>query len=301
MIKHALCCLAVLTTAAPAADVLVVKSQNSEPYNQAIAGFRGACGDDKITEVNLNGSNSRTREFTERLAEEKPRIILAVGLLAAQVAKAESTTVPIVFLMVSNPGRHGLQGGNIAGVALDISVTNQFARYSALIPTMKTLGVIYDPTKTGALVEEAKTAATNAGLDLVAVPVDSQRKVRDALKTLLEKKIDALWMVPDETAITPDSFKYLARETSRNKVAFLAASEIFVEVGALAALTPDYKDMGRQSCLLAKAIESGSQKPAEIGTAPPALVNLILNLKTAEKIGLTVPQSVKDSASKRYE
>jgi putative ABC transport system substrate-binding protein len=108
-------------------------------------------------------------------------------------------------------------------------------------------------------------------------------------------------MVPDETVITPESFKYLAGETSRNKVPFLAASEIFVEVGALAALTPDYKDMGRQSCLLAKAIESGSQKPAEIGTAPPAVVNLILNLKTAVKIGMSVPPSAVQSASKVYQ
>ena len=108
-------------------------------------------------------------------------------------------------------------------------------------------------------------------------------------------------MVPDDTVVTPDSFNFLVSETSKNRTPFLAASDIFVSVGALAALTPDYKDMGRQGCLLAQAIESGKQKPSELGTSAPAEVKLILNLKTAAKIGLAVPPEVRQSASKVYE
>src|ERR1041384_388182 len=118
-IKHAVCCLVLMASAAPAANVLVLKSQSSEPYNQAVNGFRAACGAD-ITEVNLGGNKSRKTEFLKRMTEEKSRVVVAVGPLAAQVAQGESTGVPLVFLMVSNPGRHGLQGNNIAGVSLDI-------------------------------------------------------------------------------------------------------------------------------------------------------------------------------------
>ena len=295
------CALVLLLAAsASAGGILVLKSQNSDPYNQALGGFRAECGAE-IGEVNLAGNKGKAAEFVKRLGEDKPKLILAVGPLAAQVAKEQSAGVPVVFLMVSNPSRHGLQGDNIAGVSLDIPITNQFARYLALIPTLKVIGVIFDPAKTGALIAEARVAATSAGLELAAVEVDSQRKVRDALKSLLDRKIDALWMVPDDTVVTPESFKFLVSETSKNKTPFLAASDIFVEVGALAALTPDYKDMGRQGCQLAQAIQSGKQKPAELGTTAPAEVKLILNLKTAAKIGLAVPPAVRQTASKVYE
>jgi putative ABC transport system substrate-binding protein len=300
-IEHAVCWLLLGTAvSAPAANILVLKSQNSEPYNQALAGFKAACGAE-FAELNLNGSKTRRAEFIARVTEEKPRLIVAIGPLAAQMAQAESNGLPILFLMVSNPVRHGLRGDNIAGVSLDIPVTNQFARYRSLMPALKTMGVIYDPSKTAALIAEAKSAATNAGIELIAVEIDSQRKIRDALKGLIERKIDALWMVPDETVITPESFKFLAGETSKNHIAFLAASEIFVEVGALAALTPDYKDVGRQACSLAQAIQNGERKPTDVGTTPPAEVHLILNLKTASKIGLSVPQPVVASASKVYQ
>jgi ABC-type uncharacterized transport system substrate-binding protein len=110
-----------------------------------------------------------------------------------------------------------------------------------------------------------------------------------------------LWVVPDETFVTDDWFKFLLRETNRRRLPFLTTSENFVERGALAAVTPDYADIGRQSAELLKEIESGKKKPSEVGTVPPDKVNWVVNnTKTAKKIGLIVPRQVLESASKVY-
>jgi len=178
-------------------------------------------------------------------------------------------------------------------------VQTQLARYKALVPTLKTLGVIYDSTKTGAMVAEARSTAATLGFQLLGAPVSTPKEVPAALRSLLGK-IDALWMVPDDTVVTPESFKFLLLTAFENNLPFVTVSDIFVEAGALASLSPDYTDVGRQGCQLATDLESGRLRLAEVMVVPPAKVNLAINLKTASKIGLTLPPEIVQSANKVY-
>jgi putative ABC transport system substrate-binding protein len=107
-------------------------------------------------------------------------------------------------------------------------------------------------------------------------------------------------MVPDDTVVTPDSFKFLLLTALENNLPFVTVSDIFVEAGALASLSPDYTDVGRQGCQLATDLESGRLRPADAMVVPPAKVNLAINLKTASKIGLQLPPEVIQSANKVY-
>jgi putative ABC transport system substrate-binding protein len=77
----------------------------------------------------------------------------------------------VVFLLVRNPRKYGLEGENIAGISLDVPFGAQLAMYRSLVPTLQVIGVIYDPEKTGALVKEAGEAAERSGGRLFAVPV----------------------------------------------------------------------------------------------------------------------------------
>ena len=80
--------------------------------------------------------------------------------------------------------------------------------YRALVPTLQVIGVIYDPEKTGTLVKEAGEVAERFGLRFLAAPVASQTEVPAALRSLLGK-VDALWMLPDETVVTSESLTFL--------------------------------------------------------------------------------------------
>jgi hypothetical protein len=114
-------------------------------------------------------------------------MIVAVGLLAAKMARAEAKNTSVIFLMVSNPVREGLSGDNIAGVSRDIPISRQFAKFKELIPTLKTLGVIYNPAKSSAVSEQAPAAAKQLDDNFqLAYKLMSSAKARDAFA--LEKE-----------------------------------------------------------------------------------------------------------------
>jgi putative ABC transport system substrate-binding protein len=282
-----------------AGDIAVIRSHDLEPYNQAFAGFSESCSS-HVNQYTLGGNQASQQRMAQEIAETKPRLILAIGLMAAKLAKENLKDIPTLYIMVSNPKKYGLVGNNIAGITLNIPVDVQFKAYKALVPGLKSIGVIYDTNNSGDLIRDATAVSKTLGVQLVAVSVSSQKEVPEALRSMLGK-VDAVWMVPDETVVTTDSFKYFLGTTLENGVPFFAASDIFVETGALAALTPDYTDVGRQGCQLATGLADGQITLAETGARPPRKINLSLNLKTARKIGLAIPKSVIESAKLVYQ
>ena len=282
-----------------AQGIAVLKSHDIAPINQALAGFVATCPE-HITTYDLGGSTSNSRGIIDRIMASPPRLIVAIGPLAAQVAKAEVRGVPVVFAMVRNPRKSGLEGDNIAGISLDVPIEAQLAMYKLLLPTLRVIGVIYDPEKTGALVKEAGEVAERFGLRFLATPVASQTEVPAALRGLLGK-VDALWMLPDDTVITPESLTFFLLTAFKQNLPVLTISDAFVEAGALAALSADYTDVGRQACQLSREIESGQRRPAQAGIVPPAKVNMTINLQTARQLGLLLPPDIVQSASKVYQ
>src|SRR5215470_4851132 len=108
-------------TQARAQDIVILKSHDLEPFNQAMAGFVAACPM-RITEYDLRGTKKEESSIIQRLTTAKPRLIVAIGPLAAQVAREHLRDIPLIFVMVSNPPKHGLRGVQMAGVSLDIPV-----------------------------------------------------------------------------------------------------------------------------------------------------------------------------------
>jgi putative ABC transport system substrate-binding protein len=278
--------------------IAVLKSYDIAPINQALAGFVAACPE-PITTYDLGGATSDTRGIVGRIMAAPPKLILAIGPQAAQVAKAEVQGIPVVFLLVRNPRKYGLEGDNIAGISLDVPIEAQLAMYKSLLPTLRVLGVIYDPEKTGALVKEADEMAGKFGLRFLAAPVASQTEVPAALRSLLGK-VNALWLLPDDTVVTPESLTFFLLTAFKQNLPVLTISDAFVEAGALASLSADYTDVGRQACQLSREIESGRLHPAQARVVPPTKVHIAINLQTASQLGLVLPPGVVQSASKVY-
>lgn len=294
-----LLCTATLSRA-DADTIALIKSYDFGPYDAALSGFMNAC-DNEIVEYNLRGESGDNASLVGEIRSRAPELIVAIGILAAEFAKREFEDVTVLYVMVPNPSAYGLTGENIAGISLDIPIERQLDVYRAMVSDMRALGAIYDPQKSAAFVAEAKAIAERIGLTLHTREVTSRKEVPSALRALLrEEEIDALWMIPDDTVVTPESFKFLLLTSFEHDLPFLAASDIFVKVGALASLTPDYADVGRQGCELATALTSGQTSPARINVVVPAKINLSINLKTARKIGLAIPEEVIATADVVY-
>lgn len=283
-----------------AASIALIKSYDYAPYDAAMSGFMDACSND-IAEYNLDGEARGNTRLVQEIKSDNPDLIVAIGVLAAEFAQRELSDFAVLYVMVPKPQTRGLTGENIGGISLDIPIAQQLAVYRSMVKGLNALGVIFDPQRSGDIVEEARKVTEQQGLVLLTREVSSRKQVPAALRDLIrEEQIDALWMIPDETVVTPESFKFLLITSIEHDLPFLAASDIFVKVGALASVTPDYTDLGRQSCELANALTSGEMSLAAMDTVLPAKVNLAINLKTAKQIGLSIPEEVIESADVIY-
>jgi putative ABC transport system substrate-binding protein len=104
------------------------------------------------------------------------------------------------------------------------------------------------------------------------------------METLIGK-IDALWLLPDSTVVTKKSFGFIKSTTIENRIPLLCTSDVFVKAGALAAVSSDHKDVGRQAAELARKILE-LPVPGSLGIVYPDHFKLTVNTDTVEKLGL---------------
>ncbi|HDY67388.1 MAG TPA: hypothetical protein ENH85_06340 [Candidatus Scalindua sp.] len=226
--------------------------------------------------------------IVRKIRKEKPDIVLTIGVLATTIAKEELKDIPMVFCMVINHERFQLTGPNITGITTEVAIEEQLKGYKTILDSLQDLGVIYDPSKTGNIIESAETKVKDIGINLVKYEIKSSKMVSEALENVIGR-IDALWLLPDSTVVTKKSFGLIKSTTLENNIPLLCTSDVFVKAGALAAVFSDYKYVGRQAAQLAKEILSQSAS-GSLGIVNPDNFNLAINSDTAEKLGLTLKE-----------
>ncbi|MGR3293536.1 MAG: ABC transporter substrate-binding protein [Candidatus Scalindua sp.] len=266
---------------------IVIKSQNLSAYNKVVKGFQDECLKNNITIksiYDLKGKMKVGQKIARKVRKQKPDIILAIGVLAATVVKEEIDDIPIVFCMVINHARFQLTKSNITGISTEIAIEDQLKGYQSVLGPFKNMGVIYDPSKTGNIIESAEKKVEGAGINLVKYKIDSSKEVSEAMENLIGK-IDALWLLPDSTVVTKKSFDLIKTTTLKNKIPLLCTSAVFVKAGALAAVSSDHEDVGRQAAELARKILELST-PGSLGIVYPDRFKLTVNTDTAKQLGL---------------
>jgi len=281
------------------AEVAILKSADVTYYNQAVQAFRATLSPDTtVTEYNLAGNLARGREIATSLRGGPPDLVLAVGLKAALAAKLDLVDTPTVFCLVLNPESHNLPAPNMTGILMRVSPAVQLASIRAVAPHIKRIGLLYDPDRTGALVDEATRAARKLGLSVTAVTVGNSSDIDHALRSLLPK-IDLFWLLQDQTVVTQDSLDFILRTTLEWKVPVFGFSPTLVQQGALAALVIDARDIGRQAGTLAHTILQGrvsSHRPSQ----DPLHPQLAINLASAEYFGMSPTRDVLRLATLLY-
>ncbi len=274
---------------------VVIKSQDLSAYNEVIVSFQDECLNNniKITSIyDLNGKMKVGQKIVRKVRREGPDIILAIGVLAATVVRDGVEDVPIVFCMVINHERFHLSRPNTTGISTEIAIEDQLKGYQSIIGLFKNMGIIYDPSKTGNIIKIAEKRAENAGINLVKYEIDSPKEVPEAIENLIGE-IDALWLLPDSTVVTKKSFGQIKAATLENKIPLLCTSDVFVKAGALASVSSDYNNIGRQAAGLAKGV-LGPSTPDSLGIVYPDHFKLTVNTDTAEKLGLELKVVLED-------
>jgi putative tryptophan/tyrosine transport system substrate-binding protein len=287
-----------IAPAAQAEDVAVIIGENNNIYYSALDGFKSTCNA-SMREYPMKGSDQESATIINLLRSRTPKLIFAIGNKAAQLANTNFSDIPIVFSLCANPVKYGLTGSNICGVSLNVSSRDQLQMLKKVAPSVRRVGMVYTPSSNANLVEEARGIAESLGLEIVASQTSTTADVSDAINGL-SGRIDAFWMIVDPLVSNMDVLKRLLLLTLSDKIPLIVPAQPFVEGGGLLALTINYPNAGKQAGEMANQILAGSKFPSSFGTQSPTGTGLALNLKIAKSIGLAIPQSIIDSATKLY-
>lgn len=291
-------------TAMSASHVVIVYPDSSKNTLRTISGLSWKLGQDapdlQVEQYYLTAAPLQDRTKMEKL---QPDLLITIGTKATAFADQHFPNLPVIFAKVLNPIESGFiqswehPGGHITGASLDIPITTQMQKFSAIIPNLKKVGVIYTE-RTERLVSEAASAVGQLGITLVSYKVASVKELPAAIDSLC-RSVDGIWTVADEQLSSPQFIRYALLETLRNGKPVMGFSRSFVESGALFCLEPDYKYIGRQAADLALAVLNGVS-PSQLPPTAPDIVYLYLNLKTEKLLNLSVPPELVDIAKETY-
>jgi putative tryptophan/tyrosine transport system substrate-binding protein len=289
----------ILPMPASAFDVAILKSNDLTYYNEAVAGATQVLtADATITVYDLRGNVTGGRSIAEKLRAEQPDLVIAVGLKAALAAKLEIFDSPVVVCMVMTPESYGLTASNFYGVLMQAPIVQQLTSLHAVMPQAKRIGLLYDERFTGPIVQEATKEAEKLGLQVVPALIAAPDDLPAALRALTPK-IDALWLIQDQTVVSEASVRFILETTLDAKVPVFAFSTTLVQQGALGALVVDGTDTGRQAGYIGKRL---LRKEPMKGSrfVRPEKPELALNLNVASYLGLKPPDHLVRAAGKLF-
>jgi len=271
-------------------EIVAVQSLKVAPYQQALDGFKRVLDRDIkiITISELKGTN-----LAKEINSINPDMVLAIGMGALSGVKWIKN-IPIIYLMVLNPELAPADKKNITGINMNIPQEKQLTALLEVLPDTKTIGLLYDPKRTGSLVKRARDAARKIKIELMAKKINRPSQVASMLKEM-RGNIDVFWMLPDITVITPETIELMLLFSLEHKIPVLTFSEKYVESGALMSISIDAFDIGIQAGEIAESILSGKKTINGRNINPRKIVPSI-NLTIANKLDVTIdPEVIKKS------
>jgi putative tryptophan/tyrosine transport system substrate-binding protein len=251
------------------------------------------------------GGFERLPALVAELVGHKPDVLVTVTTNAAQAAKQATTTIPIVFMGVTDPVTAGLvdslaqPGGNITGITnmAAILTGKRLEFFKETLPTVSRVAVLWDPRAPGSVPQwqASQQPAQELGLHLYSMEVSSVEKYEAAFAAAVEAGNAALWVTLNPLANSNQ--KKVADLAITHRLPSICARADFAENGCMIAYGPSYGIEGKDGARYVDKILKGA-KPVDIPVEQPMKFELVINLQTAHKLGLTIPQSVLFQADK---
>lgn len=273
--------------------VAVLLSEELSPYQELLKGFSKKCSA-KIRQYDMQKDPQKGVQILKTIQENNTDLIFAVGHHAIQLYLDEKPQIPALYSMVLNPWRIGLDQKKIPGINLNLSVKEQLQAIVQTFPQRKRIAVPYDPKYNDPYLKEISQIATEFKRTILPIPVASERDLPEQFKKYLSQ-MDLLWLIPDVTVITKGNLDFMLQNSLLNLVPMVGYNAHFAQKGAVLAFSIDYVEMGAQAAEIANAILSGTYSSTRY-TYPPSKMDLLINLKVALKIGITIPSSVLNQA-----
>jgi len=243
------------------------------------------------------GQVDRLPSLAAELVQLRPNVILAIGGYVAPIAKRFNQTIPLVFVSSADPEQLGLgaslsrPGGNATGVTLlqDALASKRLELLREAAPQISRVAFLWNPNHPDNEQREAQRAAQALGVQLHLVEVRSSDDFESAFRAANNAGIDSLYVVSSRQTVL--NIKRIVEFAAQNRLPLAGGWGAWAKEGGLFSYGPDGVNMARRAANYIDRILKGA-KPADLPVEQPAKFELIINLKTAKALGLTVPHSL---------
>ena len=246
------------------------------------------------------GKNDRLPALAADLVRLRVDVIVTQGTLTALAARRTTSTIPIVFTVAGDPLRAGLiaslarPGGNVTGLAVMGSemTAKRLELLREAVPALARIAVLWNSANPSSTPEfkETETAARALGMQAQSVEVKDASMLDRAFAAMIREQAKAIIVLSDNMLF--GQRKQIAHLAAHQRLAGIAWTREFAEDGGLLMVYgPDISEMHRRAAAYVGKILRGAN-PADLPVEQPTKFELVINLKTAKALGLTIPASL---------
>lgn len=286
----------------PRIGALVVAAPGFPP----IEGFRQGLRELGYTEgrnvvVDYRYAEGRTGRYSDLATEVvrlEPDVIVVWGTELTQATRRVTPTIPIVFALADRPVEMGLvanlarPGGNVTGLttlSFELSAKRLELLKEAL-PKVTRVAALYAPDpRTASTLKEMSAAARVLGIRLQPLEARGPEDFDRAFAEMARERAEALVLLP--TSLSPTLGARLAAFALQRRLPSIGQGREFVEAGALMGYAANWTDIARRAATFVDKILKGA-RPADLPVEQPTKFDLVINVRTAKALGLTIPQSL---------
>jgi len=281
-----------------------------EPFRQGLRELGYVEGQNLVLDARLaHGRLERLPALAAELVRMRPDVIAAVSSPAIRATKQATTTIPIVMAFSGDdPVRHGFvknlarPGGNITGVAMiaDELTGKRVVLLREMLPRATRIAVLtqIDHPAAASQTKAAQETAKSLGIDMDVARVHDSREYEAAFAAIVRQRASGLFVVSNPTFFGDQ--ERLAALATKHRLPMMCEWREMAEAGCLMAYGPIITDLYRRAAVYVDRIINGAQ-PADLPVEQPTKFELVINLKTAKALGLTIPPSLLQRADQVIE
>ncbi len=289
--------LAMLLTGPPAVWALEYAA-----FTKQLSDFGWVEGQNLVIDRRWTDAAEKFVALTADAVREKPTVILTAGPHATRAAQQATSTIPIVMIASTDPRVMGVAslahpGGNLTGLTVgqpEVTSEKRLQLFKEAVPAVVRMVVLWpdDLNRSidgGPVVPAMAAAARVLGLQLQHLDVNSASGFAAAFATAKKDNAEAVLLIESPRAVANRTV--IADLALKYRLPVMSQFSRIVEAGGLMSYGPDLNDLFRRAATYVDRILRGA-KPADLPVEQPAKFKLIINLKTAKALGLTIPQSL---------
>jgi ABC-type uncharacterized transport system substrate-binding protein len=271
------------------------------PFLAALRDRRWIAGQNIVFEARYAaGQTARLPALAAELVQLKVDLIVTFLNQETLAAKQATASIPIVMVLGVYPVEAGLvaslarPGGNVTGTTVaPLAAAKYLEMLKQAVPKLARVAILWDPTFPGLWDvgdrERLELEARKLGLTLVSIEVQRPDDIERALARIADERFGALWVVP--VGPIPSRMRLVIDFATKHRLPTLFPARDFVDAGGLMSYGYIREDLLRRAATYVDKILRGA-KPGDLPVEQPTKFELVINLKTAKALGLTIPPSV---------